>query len=127
MFLTLHRQHYSGAAKVKRPCGTRRARWLFSILMAAFPLVCCAGTPLASPVFVKHAGGEWGTVSQLGIPETVIAVTLSRTAIKADRRCLLCHHRVHVGRLPPSLMVGGVSFLMVIQGRRLASCLIEFS
>lgn len=62
--------------------------------MAAFPLVCCAGTPLASPVFVKHAGGEWGTVSQLGIPETVIAVTLSRTAIKADRRCLLCHHRV---------------------------------
>lgn len=94
--LTLHRQHYSGAAKVKRPCGTRRVRWLFSILMAAFPLVCSSGTPPVSPVFVKYAGGEGeggGGVSRLGIPKTVIAVTLSRTcvtAIKADRRRLPC-------------------------------------
>lgn len=57
-FLMVLPQRYCGAAKVKRPCGTRRARWLFSILMAAFPLVCSSGTPLASPVFVKYAVGE---------------------------------------------------------------------
>lgn len=74
--------------------------------MAAFPLVCSSGTPLVSPVFVKHAGGGEGrgggggggffckVVSQPGIPKTVIAVTLSGTSvieIRGKRRCLLCH------------------------------------
>lgn len=111
-------------------------RWLLSILMAAFPLVCSSGTPLVSPVFVKHAEGwrrGWGVfckvVSQPGIPKTVIALTLSGTSvieIRVKRRCLLCHC-VHRACRDITSFLNGRWRLMVTRGWRLASCLIEFS